>query len=312
MELSQLEVLVAVAQEKGFSRAAQRLRRTQPAVSQAIRRLEAEIGAPVFDRSSKDATLTDAGRVLYGYALQLLNLRRDARGAIHELADLKRGRVVVAANEYGVLHLLPVVEAYRARHPEIRVEIRRSLGSEIPSEVLRRDVELGVVTYHPPQPGLRTMTIGNDDLVLLVAPGHRLARRAEVSIRDLGTERFLAHNVRSPFRERAVQTFERHRTPLHIAVELPTLEAIKRLVERGLGVALIPRRVAQEELARGDVVALEVREMRLERAVHLLHREGAELSQAARAFVICAREAARDGTRRAPRGAPARSPRAAR
>jgi DNA-binding transcriptional LysR family regulator len=290
MDLGQLEVLVAVAQEKGFSRAAERLRRTQPAVSQAVRRLETEIGTQVFDRSSKDGTLTDAGRVLYSYAQQMLNLRRDARGAIQELGNLQRGKVVIAANEYTVVHLLPILSAYRLRHPPIKLEVKRSLASQIPSEVLRRDVEIGVITYRPAQPGLTAVPVARDELALLVAPDHPLARRAEVSVRELGGESFLAHNVRSPYRERVVQTFDRYRTPLQIVIELPTLEAIKRLVERGLGVALMPKRAAQAEISRGEVVALSVREMRFERPVFVVHRNGSELSHAARAFVACARE----------------------
>ncbi len=297
MDLAQLEVLLAVAQEKSFSRAAERLHRTQPAVSQMVKRLEAELGKQVFDRSSKDGTLTDAGRVLLGYARQMLNLRRDAENALEELGELRRGRVVVAANEYTVLHLLPVLPVFRTRHPEVKVEVRRSLASEIPSELLRRDVELGLITYRPVQPGLTSVLVAKDDLALIVAPGHRLAGRGEVSVRDLGRESFLAHNVRSAYRRRVVQTFVRHRTRLEISVELPTLEAVKRLVERGLGVSLMPRLVAEAEIRRGDVVALNVREMRLERSVFVVFRAGAELSHAARAFVAAAREGGPVGER---------------
>jgi DNA-binding transcriptional LysR family regulator len=292
MELSQLEVLVAVAQEKGFSRAAERLGRTQPAISQAVRRLEAELGKRVFDRSSKDGTLTDAGRVLFGYALQMLNLRRDAGVAIQELGELKRGKVVIAANEYTVVHLLPLVAKYRALHPNVKVEVKRSLASEIPSELLRRDAELGLLTYRPSQPGLSSVAVARDDLALLVAPGHPLSGRREVSIRELGGESFLAHNVRSPYRERVLQSFARCRTPLNIVIELPSLDAIKRLVEQGLGVALMPRRVAQAEMARGDLVALAVREMRFERIIHAVYRGSGGLSEAARAFLAAAREEA--------------------
>lgn len=290
MELTQLEVLVAVAQEKGFSRAAQRLQRTQPAVSQAVRRLEEELGRRVFDRSSKDGTLTDAGKVLYGYALQMLNLRRDAASAIQELGELRRGKVVIAANEYTVVHLLPIIAAYRGVHPSVKVEVKRSLASEIPSELLRRDAELGVLTYRPTQPGLTSVAVARDDLALLVAPGHRLARRSEVSIRELGTETFLAHNVRSPYRERVLQSFARCRTSLNIAVELPSLDAIKRLVEQGVGVALMPRRVAQAEMARGELMALTVREMHFERTIHAVYRGNGDLSEAARAFLATARQ----------------------
>jgi DNA-binding transcriptional LysR family regulator len=290
VDLSQLEVLVAVAQEKGFSRAADRLHRTQPAVSQTVRRLETEIGAPLFDRSSKDGTLTAAGVVLYEYAQQMLNLRRDAHGAIQELGNLQRGKVAIAANEYTVTHLLPILAAYRARHPHIMVEVKRSLASQIPSEVVGRDVEVGLVTYRPAHPGLTSVPIATDELALLVAPKHPLSGRGEVSVRDLGVESFLAHNVRSPYRDRVIETFERQHTPLNIVMELPTLEAIKRLVERGLGVALMPRRAAEVEIARGELVALTVREMRFERRIHLVYRNGAKLSHAARAFLACARE----------------------
>lgn len=293
MDLNQLEVLVAVAEEKGFSRAAERLRRTQPAVSQAVRRLEAEVGTPLVDRSSKDGTLTAAGRALHEAALRMLNLRAEAQATLQELGDLRQGKVTVAANEYTVTHLLPVVAAFRRRHPQVKIEVRRSRASVIPSQVLDRAVDLGVVTYRPAQPGLRAIPVATDDVALLVAPGHRLAGRGQVSIRELGVESFLAHDVRSPNRERVVQAFERRRTPLHIAVELPTLEAIKRLVEEGHGVALMPRRAAHAEIARGQLVALGVREMRIERHLYLLHRRGAALSHAAAAFLDCARAVAR-------------------
>lgn len=292
MDLSHLEVLVAIAQEKSFSRAAERLHRTQPAVSQAIRRLEEDVGTPLVDRSSKDGTLTAAGQVLHEFAQQMLNLRRDAHAALHELRDLHRGKVAIAANEYTVTHLLPVLARYRARHPQIRVEVKRRLASEIPSQVLGRDVELGVITYRPVQPGLAVLPIATDALVLLVARDHRLAGRTGLTVRDLGLEPFLAHNVRSPNRDRVEQAFERHRTTLNIVMELPTIDSIKRLVAQGLGVALLPRHAAEGEIRRGELVALDVRALRFERPVLLVYRRGVKLSHAAVAFVECAAESA--------------------
>lgn len=108
-------------------------------------------------------------------------------------------------------------------------------------------------------------------------------------MRELCAEAFIAHNVESPYRERVIKTFERHRTPLNISMEMPTLEAIKRLVEKGLGVALIPRLAAQTEIARRQLAGLTVREMRLERRLHLIYRRGASLSHAAKAFLRVAR-----------------------
>lgn len=290
MDINQLEVLVAVAREQSFSRAAQALHRTQPAVSQAIRRLESEIGEPLFDRSSKDGTLTAAGRVLHDFGQQMLNLRQSAQTAVKELKDLQRGKLAVGANEYTVMYLLPVIPVFRARHPHIKVEVKRSLASRIPAEILGRDVEIGIVSYKPSDATIASVSVMTDELALIVSPEHPLAKRDAVSVRELGAESFIAHNVASPYREKVVRTFEKYRTPLNISMEMPTLEAIKRLVEQGMGVALVPRLTARREIARQEVVALTVREMRLERSIHLIYRKGATLSHAARAFLRVAKE----------------------
>jgi DNA-binding transcriptional LysR family regulator len=258
-------------------------------VSQAIRRLEAELGEPLFDRSSKDGTLTAAGRVLYDFAQQMMNLRQHAHTAIRELRDLQQGKLSLSANEYTVMGLLPLIPVFRARHPHIKIEVKRSLASRIPSEILGRDVEIGVVSFKPNDRAIKSVPVTLDELALIVAPDHPLASRKVVSVRDLGAEAFIAHNVPSPYRERVIKTFEKHRTPLNISMEMPTLEAIKRLVEKGMGVALVPRLAAQIEIARNQLVGLTVSEMRLERRLHLIYRRGASLSHAAKAFLRVAR-----------------------
>ena len=296
MDINQMEVFLAVAQEKSFSRAAETLHRTQPAVSQAIRRLETEVGEPLFDRSSKDGTLTAAGRVLFDFAQQMMNLRHHAHSAIRELRDLHRGKLSLGANEYTVMCLLPLIPIFRARHPHIKIEVKRSLASRIPGEILGRDVEIGVVSFKPNDQAIKSVPIAMDELALIVAPDHPLAAKKIVSVRELGAESFIAHNVPSPYRDKVVKTFEKQRTPLNISMEMPTLEAIKRLVEKGLGVALIPRLAAQTEIARKQLAGLSVKEMRLERRVHLIYRKGATLSHAAKAFLTVARSAREKGS----------------
>jgi DNA-binding transcriptional LysR family regulator len=295
MDINQLEVVVAVAQEKSFSRAAETLHRTQPAVSQAIRRLETELGEPLFDRSSKDGTLTAAGRVLFDFAQQMLNLRHHAHTALKELKDLHRGKLTLSANEYTVMYLLPLIPRFRARHPHIKIEVKRSLASRIASEVLGRETEIGIVSFKPNDPTVAAAPILMDELALIVPPDHPLAEKTVVSVRELGAESFIAHNVPSPYRERVIRTFEKYKTPLNISMELPTLEAIKRFVEQGMGVALVPRLTAQIEIARGQLAALTVREMKLERRLHLVYRKGATLSHAARAFLRVAKEMQKGG-----------------
>src|SRR3989475_2935253 len=290
MDINQLEVFVAVAQEKSFSRAAEALHRTQPAVSQAIRRLEAELGESLFDRSSKDGTLTAAGRVLLDFAHEMLNLRQHAQSAIRELRDLHHGKLTLSANEYTVMGLLPLIPIFRARHPHIKVEVKRSLASRIPSEILERHVEIGVVSFKPNEQSIKSVPVTSDELALIVPSNHPLAAKRVVSVRELGAESFIAHNVPSPYRERVIKTFEKYRTPLNISMEMPTLEAIKRMVENRMGVALVPRLTAQTEISQQSLAAITVKEMRLERRLHLIYRRGATLSHAAKAFLRVARD----------------------
>jgi len=285
MELSQLEVFLTVAREGRFSRAAEKLFRTQSAVSQTVRKLEEELGEPLFDRSSREGVLTDAGRTLQTYAEQLLNLRSDAREALVELRELQKGKLAIAANEFTALYLLPVLAEFRRLHPMIKITVQRSLGSRIPDDLLRHTVELGVLSYDPEEPRLRSIVVYLDELTFVVPPNHPLAGEKQISISQLGAEVFVAHIVSSPYREKVIETFRRYKTPLHMSVELPTLQAITRFVSMGNGVALLPQISVENELARGELVSIPVRELRLHRKLRLVYRKEASLSHAGRAFL---------------------------
>lgn len=285
MELSQLEVFLAVARERRFSRAAEKLHRTQSAVSQTIRKLEDELGESLFDRSSREGVLTDAGQVLHEYAEKLLNLRGEAAESLVELRELQKGKLVIAANEFTALYLLPVLAEFRRLHPMIKITVQRSLGSHIPDDVLRYKAELGVLSYEPQEPSLHSVVVYLDELVFVVPPNHPLAPAAEVSIRQLGAESFVAHIVSSPYREKVLQLFKTHKTPLHMDLELPTLQAIKQFVAMGNGVALIPEISVETELARRELVRIPVRELQLKRKLRLIYRKDSNPSHAARAFL---------------------------
>jgi DNA-binding transcriptional LysR family regulator len=292
MDISQLEVFLAVAREGGFSRAADKLYRTQSAVSQAIRKLEGEVGEPLFDRSSRDGLLTDAGRVLQEYAEQLLNVRENAREALSELRELQKGKLVIGANEFTALYLLRVLAEFGRLHPAIRIMVQRSLGSQIPDDVLRHNCEFGVLTYDPEDTELSSIVVYSDELILVVPPQHPLARESKISIRQLGAESFVAHIVSSPYREKVIQAFKQHKTPLHMGVELPTLQAIKRFVAMGNGVAFLPEISVEDEIARGELIRIPVQELTVHRQLRLIYRRSAVLSHAGRAFLKVAESVA--------------------
>lgn len=293
MDLSQLETFLAVAEERSFSRAAARLHRTQPAVSQVIRKLEESIGETLFDRAARDGSLTAAGVLLRDYALRLMALRREAASALGELKTLERGHLHIAANEYTSMYLLPAIHAFRREYPHVNVTVQRTLASRIPDELNLRSFELGVTSFRPDPTQFRTIAVYSDTLALIVSPTHSLASRSRVSINDLGQESFIAHNVASPLRRRVIETFQRYRTPLNMTIELPTIEAIKRFVAMGNGVALVPSLTVARELEIGELVAVPVDELEMRRVLRLVHRRQGALSYAAKAFLQTVRALAR-------------------
>ena len=202
-----------------------------------------------------------------------------------ELRELQKGKLVIAANEFTALCLLPVLAEFRRLHPMIKITVQRALGSRIPDDVLQHSAELGVLSYKPEEPRLHSIVTYLDELVLVVPPGHALATERGVSIRQLGAESFVAHIVSSPYRDKVLQTFQKYKTPLHMDLELPTLQAIKQFVAMGSGVALMPEISVETEVARGELVRIPVRELHVQRKLRLIYRKEAGLSHAARAFL---------------------------
>jgi DNA-binding transcriptional LysR family regulator len=289
MQLPDLAAFLAVATDRSFSGAARRLHRTQPAISQAVRRLEDELGERLFDRSSRDGTLTEAGRLLQDYAQRLLGLASEAQTAVRELQQMRRGRVIVGANEAAVHTLLPLIERFAAEHPQVGVEVRRVPSRQIAGAVLERSIDFGIVTFQPGDRGVQSISLGSDDIVLLTSPKHALGTRRRATLEEIGRQVVIAHNDPSPTRDRVLRAYERRRTSLNIQIALPSLDGIKRAVEMGIGVALLPRRCAVTEIARGHLVAVKVPELGATRQVRLVFRRAGERSRAAEAFLDIAK-----------------------
>ena len=301
MDLSTLRVFLAVAQERSFSRAAAKVHRTQPAVSQAVRRLEGDLGEVLFDRSTKNGTLTDAGRVLRNYGERLVRLAEETESVMRDLRDLRRGRVLIGANEAAVHTLLPLIGRFRVRYPDIAIDVRRVPARQIAVEVQQGSLDFGALTFRPTETGLLEVTVGSDELVLLVLPGHPFAGRRRVTMEEVGGEAVVAHNDPSPARERVLRLFEARHISLKMVIALPSLDGIKRAVELGLGVALLPRRCAITEIASARLVAVPVEGVSRKRQITLVCRR-AHRSHAAEAFLLTAQQAPPGGT---PRGSKA-------
>jgi DNA-binding transcriptional LysR family regulator len=285
MELYSLQVFLTVATEKSFSRAAEKLLRTQPAVSLALQRLEQEVGDKLIDRSGRELILTDAGRTVLDFARRFQSLQHELDNSLAELRDNSAGRLVIGANESAALYLLKDIERYREQYPKVKVTVRRSLSSRIPNELLDGNLELGVISYDPADERLKSKIIYSDSLAFVVSPKHRLAHRKTVSIEELGSETFVAHNVVSPYRDSLIRTFQDHKVPLVIDVEMPTIETIRKLVQNNLGVAFLPRMCVEQEIGQKTLCEVRVKEMHLERKIRLVYPTRRALSHAAKAFL---------------------------
>lgn len=288
MDIHQLETFLAVVEQGSFSGAAKALGRTQPAVSQVIARLEDEIGQRLFERPARRGGMTDAGKALVEYAKRLMTVRDQAKVALEDVRAVRAGRLAIAANELTCLYLLPVLDQFRRLYPGVSVTVQRSLASRVPSSVLDYAVDLGVITYRPLEPGLKSVVVYRDELVFVVPPSHPLAKRTGVSITTLGSESFVAHHVASPYRDRVVDAFRKHRVTLQMPIEMPTIDAIKRFVALGHGVALLPGISVEDEIRRGELVRVPVPELALERQLRLVLRREGDLSHAVQAFLAVA------------------------
>jgi DNA-binding transcriptional LysR family regulator len=286
MELWQLEVFVAVAEEKSFSRAGQRIGRTQPAISSAIKQLETELGEPLFDRMGKSIRLTAGGELLLEYSKRLLGLREEAVLAIGELRGLSRGTLRLGANETTCLYLLPeVLSAFTQAYPRVQVDIHRAITRSITERVVEGKLDFGIVTLPIKNSRLVALTIHSDEMALIVGPAHALASRRSVKMSDLEAEPFILHKIGTTTRERLVKHFNDGGVKMRVTMELASIETIKRFVSVGMGISIVPRLCISKEVEEGSLKALAIRDARFQRKLGLIYNKDRYQSQAARAFL---------------------------
>ncbi|MBI3896000.1 MAG: LysR family transcriptional regulator [Acidobacteria bacterium] len=290
MELTQLAMFLKVVDEKGFSRAAHKVMRTQPAISMAIRRLESELGAKLLDRTLKEGSLTDAGKLVYEYAQKIDRLCQEMMNSLSELQEKHTGKLTIGANENGVLYLATYLRLYRQRYPGVKVEVRRAPSRHIPLDVMENELDLGVIGYRSSDPNLGTLPLYTDVIALIVYPDHRLAKISEVAIKDLSVETFIAHNITSPYRQMVIDAFRSAGVAINIGMEMPTIETIKQMIKAKMGISFLPQITVREELANRELVAVKVRDFRVAREILLTFPIKRDLSNAARAFLELVKE----------------------
>jgi DNA-binding transcriptional LysR family regulator len=285
MDFEQLKTFLEVSRLKSFSRAAQKLLRTQPAISAQIRSLEQEIGARLFDREGGKVTFTSAGRLFEPFAEHCLECQSHIHLAIAELERSPRGELSISANEATHLYVLPQVFAqFKRQYSRVVLSIVRSERLRTLEAVLNREVDFGVVSLPVRDARLAVEPIHRDELALVTPPTHPLAARSSVRLQDLARTPLLlpSHGRR---REQLNELFRMQELTPRIAMEVESSELLKRYVLAGLGIGLLPRTNVIEEERIGTLKTVSVEGVRLARDLALVYRKDKQLSRAGQAFL---------------------------
>ncbi len=282
MDFTQLEHFLAVVEERAFTRAAERVCRSQPAVSQSIKRLEDEVGTALFARDVHDVSLTEAGKSLVEYARKLVRMRDDALNQVGASKNLRRGTFRIAAHESAAVYLLPApLHHYLKLFPGIKVGIYRGLLANIPRQVLNREIHVGFVKEEPTFHELKSIEVHTDEMILVAAPSHPFAYRTDARLHDFADEPFVLHrdhrHLCSATEEMIVRLFQKHGTRCRIVAEVWSFENLKNFVLAEIGLAIVPKVTVEQELRAGSLVR--IRMYRTEHpAAHSDDLPGARLS----------------------------------
>jgi DNA-binding transcriptional LysR family regulator len=285
MEFQQLEMFAAVVEEGSISRAAQRVFRTGAAVSIALKKLEDEMITPLFERDDRNSLqLTASGQLLYEHARRILELRREAETAVkHSSHD---ATLRIGTHESTSLYLLPcLMSRLTETHPAIKTEVVCGAADKLLLGLANRSIELALIGEAPADNALDSHLVKRDQLVVIVKPNHRLAKRQYISVEDLRDEHLIVQGSRSLLRERIVQALRSSKIPFNFGVENVGIEAIKRMVINGLGIGFVPKMCVNEEVVTGKLVALTLNDLGTDWNISVVWRKDHALSRIARDFV---------------------------
>jgi len=286
INVHQLKIFHTVARSGSFSRAAAELLISQPSVSIQVGDLERQFGTDLFEQVGKHVRLTEAGRVLDGYAARILALIDETRVAMDEVKGLRRGRLLLGATPTPGTYLLPaLLGRFKEQYPSIEISLRLADTRRIQEMLLQHQLDLGVIGGSVSFPDLEAAVLLNDELVLVVAPSHPFAALPSVRVADLAGEPFILRERGSGNREAADEAL--HRAGVHVTpvFEVEGAEMVKQAVAANLGLSILSRCAVELEVAAGRLRIVPIEGLRIERAISLLSRRDPRLPRVAQAFL---------------------------
>ena len=291
LDLHKLRLFAAVAEHEHYSRAAEELGISQPALTVHVRDLERHFGTPLFERVGRGVRLTDAGRLVRGYARQILALSVELDEAVDDLRGLRTGQLRLGASTTPGEYLLPaILGAFRGRYPGVGVALEIANTRRVADRLRHGELHLALLGEPLSDPDLELEPCIEDELVLIVPPGHRWAGR-EIGAQRLVGEPFVAREPGSATRDVVEQALAAVGVPMEVGLELGGTEAVKGAVAAGLGVAWVSACTVGQELAGGRLARATVRGLAIQRHFQLARRRGQRLTAAEAVFLPLLRQA---------------------
>lgn len=285
MDFDQLHTFLEIVRLKSFSKAAQTCYRTQPAISAQIRQLEQELKTELFERFGSRISLTTAGKLFGEYAQQILDLRRRAQDAIHELELIPRGALVIAANEATCIYVLPeVFSEYKKQFPAVQLQVNRSYGARVVEAVMENIADFGLTQLPVVEKRVQIVDIYKDEIRAIMPAGHPLTARSSITCEDLAPFPLLLPKSGAT-RTRLDAWLEPVESEIQVSMELDSTEMMKRFVMAGLGISFLAASNCQEEIAAGKLRAASLKPETMGRRLGLIYRKDKALSKAALGFI---------------------------
>lgn len=292
MDLHKLRVFVAVAREGNVTRAARQLSLSQPALSKQLSELEDNLSTLLFDRLPRGVRLTTAGEILLRHAERIFAAEGAAEAELAALLGLRSGRLSIGASTTIGSYLIPsVFGAFHRAHPEVRLELEIANTSVIQAMVADGRIDLGLTEGVVPGEQLVVEIVHYDEMVAIAAKGHPLLEKKRVSAADLVRAPFICRERGSGSRDVIEAALAERGLNIDPVMALGSTEAIKNAVAAGLGVAMLSRLTVELELTMGRLELIDVRDLSIRRALHLVRLRGKHESPAVQAFVAQLREA---------------------
>ncbi|MGB8494209.1 MAG: LysR family transcriptional regulator [Candidatus Acidiferrum sp.] len=295
MDFDQLTTFVQVSKLKSFSKAGQKVFRSQSAVSAQIRQLEQAYHAKLLDRSAKSVELTPAGVVLFEFAERLLRLRDESVQVVADRGNVVQGPVAFGANEATCLYLLPdILAEFQRRYPLVQISIYRNFSHKILQRLEEGSLDLGIVTLPVKSPNLKMHTINRDRLRFMVSAKNPMAQRSHVTLEEVASSPLIF--PKTGFTRQVLdKLFRPYRSRLRIAMELPSIGMIKTFVAADVGISIISESFARDQVKSGEVKLLNVEGFDLYRELALVYRRDRSLPRAVQALIGMIREIRKPG-----------------